>query len=260
MIPINLFLQCVQDNVNRIHAYQLGHDGSDGTCDCIGLIIGALELAGFKWAGIHGSNWSARNAMTNFGLISGPGELFLGEIVYKARSPGDAKYDLPDRYKNSGDLRDYYHVGVVTSVNPLIITHCTSVDGGIKRDNSQGSWKYGGKLKYVDYEDIPEDPPYTAIVTAESGGTVNLRSQPNTKSTIITRVPIGTKVQASFYNFDWDRVQVDDKTGYMMSMYLVPDNENNDISDNETIEISKETLEEWASMLEYLASSIRSIL
>lgn len=52
----------------------------------------------------------------------------MGEIVYKARKPGDSSYNLPDRYKaNGGDLLDYYHVGVVTKVRPLEITHCSTM-------------------------------------------------------------------------------------------------------------------------------------
>ncbi len=45
MIPVKQFLACVQENAERIHAYELGYDGSDGKSDCIGLIIGALALA-----------------------------------------------------------------------------------------------------------------------------------------------------------------------------------------------------------------------
>ena len=85
--------------------------------------------------------------------------LFVGEIVFKARNPGDSSYSLPDRYKSggancTGDLRDYYHVGVVTRVHPLEITHCsTSVDGkSIHRDTVLGRWKFGGRLKGINYE------------------------------------------------------------------------------------------------------------
>lgn len=40
---------------------------------------------------------------------------------------------------------DYYHVGVVTRLSPFEITHCTSVDGGIKRDTKLGKWGYAGE-------------------------------------------------------------------------------------------------------------------
>ena len=80
MIPVERFLQCVQENADRIHGYELGHDGSDGKSDCIGLIIGALELAGFRWPGTHGSNWAARYAMQE------PGVLYISDALYLEQS------------------------------------------------------------------------------------------------------------------------------------------------------------------------------
>ena len=261
MIPLEKFLACVQENAARVHEYELGHDGSDGKCDCVGLIIGALALAGFKWPGVHGSNWAARNAMSCFGSIGSAGEMYLGEIVYKAREPGEEKYALPDRYKDSGDLRDYYHVGVVTSFDPLCIIHCTSVDGGIQRDSRQGAWKYGGKLKYVDYEEGGPGMTYTAIVTAESGNTVNLRKSPDRKSAIIARVPLGTEVQATVFDPEsaWRKVETDGKTGYMMAEYLIPVGEPPETGEN-IVAVPREMLEEWALVMEEMASAMRDLL
>lgn len=34
--------------------YHAGRVGDDGFCDCIGLIIGAVERSGGTWTGIHG--------------------------------------------------------------------------------------------------------------------------------------------------------------------------------------------------------------
>ena len=186
MIPLIKFLQCVRENAARVHEYESGGDGSGGKCDCIGLIIGAVKLAGGTWPGIHGSNWAARNAMSSFGHIADAREMFLGEIVYKAREPGEDKYALPDRYKDSGDLRDYYHVGVVTSVSPLEITHCTSVPGGIQRDSKIGNWRWGGELKYVDYDEGggQMEPIYQATVHADNDYPVKMRSKPSEVSLI----------------------------------------------------------------------------
>lgn len=223
MIPVEKFLQCVQENAERIHAYELRHNGSDGKSDCIGLIIGALTLAGFRWPGTHGSNWAARNAMATLGYISEDSELFPGEVVYKAREPGEEKYDLPSTYKNSPDQRDYYHVGVVTSVSPLVITHCTGVEGGIKRDNMQGEWRYGGKLKYVHYSedtDMVEEPLYNAIVTASNGLPVNVRSGPNISYEVIKRLDVGTKVDIIEELDGWRKIRHESTEGYMMSKFL----------------------------------------
>lgn len=262
MISLDRFLSCVRENVSRIHGYESGHDGSDGKSDCIGLIIGALALAGFKWPGVHGSNWAARNAMETFGYIAGAGEMFLGEIVYKAREPGEADYALPDRYKDSGDLRDYYHVGVVTCIDPLCITHCTSVEGGIQRDGKQGAWRWGGMLKYVDYAEGGGDMSYPAIVTAKSGKTVNLRAKPDKKSVIIARVPVGTLVQATVCEStpEWRKVEANGKTGYMMAEFLRPTDGDQPEPEGETIAVPRALLEAWTDALENMARDIRERL
>ena len=66
-------------NVRRIQAadprYRLGRDGSDGYCDCIGLVIGAIRRSGGQWRGIHGTNWTARNAMHDLNPLRGAGQL-----------------------------------------------------------------------------------------------------------------------------------------------------------------------------------------
>ena len=216
MISLNAFLQGIKANTARITHYESGGDGRGGGCDCIGLIIGAVRLAGGTWNGTHGSNYAARSEMTAFGRVS---DLYLGEVVYKAKSPGEAGYDLPERYKSSGDLLDYYHVGVVTNVDPLIITHCTGVPGGIKEDNQPGQWKYGGQLKMVEYQ--PIEPLYEAVVTAVSGRTVHLRAKPNTQSTILKSVPVGSKVEVlEEVNADWAKIRYLYYDGYMMRKFL----------------------------------------
>lgn len=220
MITLNSFLEGIRANCSRITHYELGGDGTGGGCDCIGLIIGAVRLAGGNWTGTHGSNYAARNEMESFGVVR---EWYLGEVVYKAREPGDAKYALPDRYKASGDLLDYYHVGVVTSVSPLIITHCTSVPGGIKEDNQPGAWKYGGKLKCVNYGGDVVDVLYEAQVVAVSGRTVNLRAKPTEQSTVLKSVPVGSTVEVlDDTDPNWTKIRYLYYDGWMMSKFLVP--------------------------------------
>ena len=262
MIPVEKFLQCIRENAARVHAYESGHDGSDGKCDCIGLIIGALALAGFKWPGVHGSNWAARNAMDSLQYIPDATEIYVGEIVYKAKEPGESGYSLPSRYIDSVDLRDYYHVGVVTQTAPLVITHCTSVDGGIQRDGKAGNWRWGGKLKYVNYngqEGTDMEVLYSAKVTADSGKTVNVRAKPDVRSTITDRVEIGENVTVLDELGDWDKVIANGgKTGYMMAKYLIPAIE--DEPDEETVTVGREMLETWAEVLEEMARDIRDLL
>ena len=57
---VNKFLEKVQVIKNLNPKRREPGDGSDGYCDCIGLVIGAVRRMGLKWTGIHGSNWAAR--------------------------------------------------------------------------------------------------------------------------------------------------------------------------------------------------------
>lgn len=140
------FVAAVLRNAQRVNRYKLGGDGSDGTCDCIGLVIGAVRMLGLSWTGTHGSNYAARYKTYNLRPINCADELAPGQLVYKARDPQHDKYNLPAGYDGHPDQRDYYHVGVVTCVAPIEITHCTTVTGGIKSDDKLGAWAYCGEL------------------------------------------------------------------------------------------------------------------
>lgn len=222
------FLARVLEIAAERPAYRLGRDGSDGLCDCIGLIIGAIRRNGIKYTEIHGSNWFARHHTSSLMRVTDTEDLSLGDIVYKARTPGTPKYDLPSRYAKDPDKYDYYHVGVVTGVNPLEITHCTSsgsVDGittDAKLGEKDGSWSYKGQLTLIDY-DTEEDTPMaatTAIVTVANGKPVNMRKGPSTTSALVDRVPVGTSVTVNSYNDSWAQIAYNGSTGYMMTKFL----------------------------------------
>lgn len=224
-MTISDFLASVQQIANERPTYRLGGVGSDGTCDCIGLIIGACERCGAEWTGIHGSNWAARHYTDSMMRIEDVDDLALGDLVYKVRMPGEDGYDLPSRYDKDPDRRDYYHVGVVTQVNPLVITHCTSsgnVDG-ITTDTKLGKWTYKGQLSLLEDAPAGEDEPELGIgyatVTAPSGSTVNLRDKPSKRGSVIERIPLGTTVEVESVEDGWARVRVMIE-GYMMSEYL----------------------------------------
>lgn len=130
--------------------YRLGGDGSNGTCDCIGLIIGACRRCGLRWPGIHGTNWTARNVTADLSPIRGVASLRVGDMVFKRRAPGQSRYALPSRYAGHPDRLDYYHVGVVRSVTPLRIVNCTTP--GIRTDTTLRNWTYKGRLTLLDDE------------------------------------------------------------------------------------------------------------
>ena len=80
MVHMEAWLNKVDEIAAEGPSYKLGHDGSDGTCDC----IGAIRRAGGKWAGTHGSNWAARNAMDTLQAVTDAGDLQVGQVVFKA--------------------------------------------------------------------------------------------------------------------------------------------------------------------------------
>ena len=250
---IQQFLQMVQKIKSLNPAYKQPGDGSNGVCDCIGLIIGAIRRMGLKWTGIHGSNYGARYQTTGLSYISNESELELGDVVYKGVGPGGQgkrpcnagtfthKYELPARYKSgnsyyNGDLNDYYHAGVVTQVNPLRITHMTSphmkVDTNLGT-NGKSPWSYHGKAKpIVDASGgvsptptpTPTPAPSTgteAVVVSDNGGPVKMREYPSTSCATWVKLKVGTRVTIVSPGEAWAKIDGGGKRGwYMKSEFL----------------------------------------
>lgn len=227
--------------------YREGGTGKDGTCDCIGLIIGAMYAMGRKKYPMHSTNYFARFQMKNLLEITSELDCRLGMVVYKAR---DSTADLNARYQPggryyTGDMRDYYHVGVVTSVMPLRITHCTSGGGanGIKTDYAIGEWRYGGELIGLNYTQNTNggdamEVLYRATVNAPSGSTVNLRESPRTDGKLLDRVPIGTEADVWEDAQGWSHIRTDSgQVGYMQSKFLQKTEELEERPEAETVAV-----------------------
>jgi len=239
MISLSKFLNGCKTNDARIKEYKRGCNGSNGLSDCVGYVIGSLLLEGQKWGGIHGSNYAIRQRTKNLHYVSSASQLKLGELVYKAKAPGASGYDLPDRYKpggayHNGDLKDYYHIGVVTSVNPLVVSHCSG--GGMHHDNKLGTWHYAGYCSLVDYgstaTDIPVSEPVATpepstgemVVDVPDDTSVNVRRIASTSADVLTRLPEGTIVEVTSDLGSWSHVNYSyNQTGegYIMSKFLV---------------------------------------
>ena len=233
-MKLETFLRGIEAIYKENPEYKLGHDGSDGFCDCIGMIKGALRRGGETPKGLSGTNYAARYTLMNLTAITSEAQLNLGDMVLKANEPTDKGYDLPAKYKPggsnyTGDLRDYYHIGTVTRVNPLEITHMTSPRA--KKDYKLGYWAYAAREPQVESispepkpEPTPEPTPEPlyATVYAEKGKTVNMRKSPSLSSDVLERVPIGSWVEIVSEGEDgWDRIWYAGRTGYMMACYLL---------------------------------------
>lgn len=221
-MKLQAFLQAVEDIRREAPRYRLGGKGEDGGCDCIGLVIGAVERSGGVWSGIHGSNWWARHYTQGLSALTDASALSPGDLVFKARGPDRAGYALPQRYAEDPDKLDYYHVGVVTAVDPLAITHCTSSGSvsGVTVDASAGRWTHSARLSLLAEEAKEEAEAMTATVYAENGKPVNLRKKPSLSGALEARIPVGRVATIHERSGGWARVQVDGHTGYMMETYL----------------------------------------
>ena len=235
-VRIEDFLARVVEICAECPGYERGHSGGDNLCDCIGLVIGAIRRAGGQWHGTHGTNYAVRNEMANLAPVDGAKSLTPGELVYKARQPGDAKYRLPDKYKSGKDQRDYYHVGVVVSASPLRIYHMTTPKP--KVDTSIGKWAYHGMLKLVSSEVVPVGTLVNYEARVIGDGMLNMRTGPDTKASRIMQLPVGTVVAVNEEDGEWDQISYAGKTGYVMAKYLTKDT-----SASTMVMVSREELE-----------------
>ena len=237
-ISLDKFLKNIQVIKALNPKYRQPGDGSDGTCDCIGLIIGAIRRSGGKWTGIHGSNWAARKEVAYLKEIKSAADLIVGELVFQVYEPNSSAYALPGRYKKggqyyNGDLRDYMHVGVVTQVNPLHITHMGSK--GVKVDTTIRYWRFHGWPIKVEAPTVPAPAPIPepapepnqprtgakAKVVASSGSYVKMRKQPTTKCSLYEELPIGTTVTIEQPGESWAKISYGRYKGwYMMAKFL----------------------------------------
>ena len=227
-ISVLRYVEGVESIYTEQPTYQLGHDGSDGSCDCIGMCRGGLERGGAtEITNMRGTNQAARKTILYLSKIEDAGQLCVGDVVLKTRDKDDPEMPLPDRYRKggadyTGDETNYTHIGTVTGVNPLEITHMTSPTA--KKDTKLGKWSYFGELPWVEYDSAPEPPPEpdveTAIVVAEYGKTVKMRAKPSTSCKLYWDVPIGSEVIVDERGDEWSLITWSDRMGYMMTRFL----------------------------------------
>ena len=241
-VSVRDFLSRVEEIAAEGPGYQLGHSGDDHLCDCIGLIIGAIRRAGGQWRGIHGSNYAARNELNGkIQRITGNSDLEAGEVVFKAREAGEGGNKLPDRYMPggsdyNGDLRDFYHVGVVVSTYPLRIRHMTTPRP--KMDTSIGKWAYHGKLKKIDYTGGKTAVETVTIQGGNLAAPIRLRISASTSSAILAEIPQGSTADLVEAGGVWNLVNYNGMTGYVKSEFV-----HRQDGDEETITVNRAELE-----------------
>lgn len=230
----NEILMLFEQMLSEHWSYILG-SAQKGCVDCSGAFVYAYKtLDGMSI--YHGSNWMARNEVTELLPIS---QAEPGMIAFKVRKPGAKNYNLPERYKDSGDTNDYYHVGLVSRDGKSVLNAAGAKTGF--SSSALSKWSYVGYGKHITYEG--ETAMETMTVTAESGSTVNRRTRPETSAPILDRIKVGTQVQVLATDGTWSTVQFDGATGYMMSKFLTSDSAASTVTLDE-LQASVETLKE----------------
>lgn len=191
--------------------------------DCSGAFVYAYRT--FGQSIYHGSNRMIRKYCHGVFTPTDANRLQVGMALFKGRSDLSrlkAEYKPGGRYYDAALPLDYYHVGLVTAVRPLRIVNATPPR--VRADSDLGKWCCAAYLDAVDYAgEAPVPPPTgnTAVVTAPTGGTVNLRSSPGKSAVVRVRVPIGATVDVLERTDDtWWRVRYRATTGYMMREFL----------------------------------------
>lgn len=229
--------------------------------DCSGAWVRCYKKHGYNI--LHGSNSIFRKECSSTGQITSKNDLKVGMMVFKNRFDGKE----PEKYKNDG-LGNFYHIGAVTSINPLVITHATSPNAkqDTKFNSNMNGWTHWGVGNKVEISDVMDNnlddggnetvatsgelQDKNCKVVANSGSTVNIRKSESQKGKLVVRVPIGDTVLVtsdsgnSYVGVRWEDATGIYKhigkvyTGYMAREFLVVYDEN---SDEETSEDSDNT-------------------
>lgn len=115
-------------------------DNNENGIDCSGMFVRAYRLQGKKI--YHGSNTIWRKHLNRKGRIERGTRLAPGMAVFKWKAEGDPQKD---------GLGNFYHIGLVTSADPLRIVHASSVGMRVKADTDASAWSHWGTLAAAAY-------------------------------------------------------------------------------------------------------------
>lgn len=189
-----------------------------GCVDCSGAFVYAFGLYGIKYP--HGSNAIARNYIV--GTMMPISAAQPGMAAFKLRTPGEAGYDLPDKYKSGTDKNDYYHIGLVDA-DPGYVLNAKGEKSGFCRDalTAKNGWDCVAYLVDVEYGgESKMEMAKVVLPSGASGSTVNMRRTPSRSSDVIAKVPVGADIQVESDSGQWCKITYSGKTGYMMSNYI----------------------------------------
>lgn len=117
-----------------------------------------------------------------------------------------------------------------------------------------------GDKTWIDGDIEEVKPLYQAITTATNSYPINMRQQPTTNSTLISKIPLDTIVNViEIVNDEWVKVEYNGNYGYIMSKFLktIQEPEKDDFTKQELLTI-KEKLEEALSLIDKMLQDLES--
>jgi len=183
--------------------------------DCSGMFVRAFRAQGASI--YHGSNTIWRRYLSDKGEIHSADQLRPGMAVFKHRAADTEKY--PD------GQGDFFHIGLVVSVNPPHIIHASTNGMKVREDRWSKAWTHWGKLRDVDYTGHGGDKMKTATVATPNGGVLNLRAAKSTTAWRLAQIPNGTVLDVlDDSDVQWYRVRYHkeggDIDGFVVAAYL----------------------------------------
>lgn len=124
--------------------------------DCQQFIENCAAEAGYKFNS-RGTNDMWRNYMDEQGGTAFY-PLAIGDVVYKWRAESDK---LPSKYRGDG-LGDFYHIGIITGIEPYTVCHSANSKENGKKDTYSTKeqlaavWTHCGTLKNTAAENSTE--------------------------------------------------------------------------------------------------------
>lgn len=241
----------------------LSEKGWIGTPEQCKEIFGCIPVGAFLFILKHDGKEPERYKQDGIGNASHIG-IYTGMTENEMRDAAIAAGVAPGTAKDctfgSGAMHSSQSRGKV----------CTS---SFKGRSISGGWNMVGLWDEIAYTDagIGKDPAdgtnkktggdvgLTGTVWAESGGTVNLRSNNRTSAGLVDRVPIGSEVEIMEPDVDgWSMIRWHGKTGWMQSRFIVSGSITPADPDAEQmILIPKSKLQEMREMLDELMNGAR---
>lgn len=122
--------------------------------------------------------------------------------------------------RKNGSSTVMQHTGVALGDGTCVHARGTKY-GVVRQDMSQHTWTHWAKPIWNEEEDpVSLDVIYQAVVIAQSGKTVNMRSEPGGK--VIQTIPIGEVVDVLDESTGWRKILYHSNVGYMQQAFLQP--------------------------------------